>query len=86
MEEGRNKKEIETTEEDTQEVDMEQYIETRLHELWEYYNHNPMKVVLFLEEMKAYWLVREIAEMCKYDGTLGSWLLEGIYTGIREDR
>ena len=81
-----NKKEVETTEEDTQEEDMESYLVSQLHDLWVCHNCDSMKVVLFLEEWKTYWQARAIAEMCEYNGALGDFLKSGIETGIREDR
>jgi len=58
-------------------------ISSDLHDLWVSYD-DPLKVVLFLEKEKTYWLIRAIAETCKEDTALAGMVLNGLKTGKRD--
>lgn len=60
-----------------------QQISSDLHDLWVSYD-DPLKVVLFLEKQKTYWLIRALAETCKEDSALASMVLNGLKSAERD--
>jgi hypothetical protein len=80
MEEGRNKKSCENKAMKKQ----ESIVEGQLDDLWQAYNYDPIKLILFLDKIKTYWIVRAAVNIFQEDELLSNMLVDRLQKEIRK--
>jgi predicted acetyltransferase len=79
-----NKNASKKTKLEKQQEEIEGDIATKLHELWEIYNHNSGSISRFLRKKKSYWDIRLLVENCENNESLRMMLTMAIHTALDE--
>ena len=80
MEEGRNKKACENKAMKEQ----ESIVESKIDNLWQAYNYDPVKLIIFLDKIKTYWIVRAAIDIFQEDELLSNMLVDSYLKAIRK--